>query len=67
MLNKLDQWHALPVAGGYLDQPYTLMLDLNAVRSARDTAMAQKSTSDDHSQTYKDLAARAQALAAKGG
>jgi hypothetical protein len=60
------------VAGGYFDQPHTLMLDLAAVRRARDEvsgrqANAALESSGDQGNVYSNLAAQAMALAAKGG
>lgn len=34
LLTELDRWRALPLAGGLLDQPMTLMKDLDMVRTA---------------------------------
>lgn len=34
-LSELEFWNVLPCAGGLLDQPYTLMRDLEAVRKAQ--------------------------------
>jgi hypothetical protein len=37
LLYELERWNnALPHAGGYFDQPYTLMNDLRMVRKAVD-------------------------------
>jgi len=35
LLDELEYWNTMPLSGGLLEQPYTLMADLRAVRRAR--------------------------------
>jgi len=63
LLQELETWQVLPVKGGYLDQPATLMADLRAVRQARNMhppkATVQSQDDGDHYAQLVEKARRA--------
>jgi hypothetical protein len=65
LLTELEAWRALPVAGGYLDQPVTLMLDLATVRRAIHSKRVAEQRKANEADRIEQL--RQKALKAAGG
>jgi len=64
LLEELEGWDVLPCSGGYLQQPFTLMADLRAVRAARQEN--EKRLADKQAYAAQNKALAAQAFAQAG-
>ena len=67
LYGELQAWQALPVQGGYLDQPATLMLDLETVRNAIRDKRAADRRKEEQADRIEELRQRALKAAGGGG
>lgn len=66
LLEELELYGAMPCEGGYLDQPYTLMMDLRIARVARQQWRNSQLKAEDDDLASKIAAARQRALGLAG-
>jgi len=63
LLRELEAWQALPVSGGLLEQPATLMADLRAVSHARAMHEDKKRPPQEERDHYASLVDKARQMA----